>query len=165
MENSNSVDTPMTSELTQLTSNRPLMNDVEAKSYRRAVARVNYMAQYRCDLSSASKAMTQSMANPRRGDEMLVKRVIRYLRRYPRGVNHMDLQDGSNVLTVMTDSDWAGDINSRRSTSGGTVLRSNHVLCHWSKLQVTIALSSGEAEVNASVKGISEVIGVCELLK
>ena len=76
----------------------------------------------------------------------------------------MDFQDQSTALAVMTDSDWAGDINSRRSTSGGIVLRSNHVLCHWSKLQATIALSSGEAEVNASVKGISEVIGVYELL-
>ena len=81
MENSNSVDTPMTSELTQLTSNRPLMNEVEAKSYRRAVARVNYMAQDRCDLSAASKSMSQSMPCPKAGDEMLVKIVIIYLKR------------------------------------------------------------------------------------
>ena len=56
------------------------MNAHAATEYRRAVARVNYMAQDRCDLSSASKAMTQSMSNPRAGYDMLVKRVIRYLR-------------------------------------------------------------------------------------
>ena len=69
------------------------------------------------------------------------------------------------MLTVMTDSDWAGDINNRSSTSGGFSMRGNHVLYHWSKLQATIALSSGEAEVNASVKGIRELIGVHELMQ
>ena len=141
------------------------MNGNEAKQYRRAVARVNYMAQYRCGLSSASKAMTQSMANPRVGDEALVKRVIIYLRQYTKGINHMEYQERAEMLTVMTDSDWDGDITNRRSTSGGIIMRGNHVLCHWSKLQATIALSSGESEVNASVKGISALIGVHELMK
>ena len=40
-----------------------------------------------------------------------------------------------------------------------------HILQHWSKLQSTIALSSGEAELNASVKGASEGIGVWELMQ
>ena len=39
----------------------------------------------------------------------------------------------------------------------------SHVLQHWSKLQATIALPSGEAELNASVKGVSEALGIYEL--
>ena len=93
------------------------MHEVDAKRYRRAVARINYMSQDRCDLSSASKVLTQSMANPRAGDEALVKRVIRYLRRFPRSVNFMQFQEWPNKITVMIDSDWAGEITSRRSTS------------------------------------------------
>ena len=135
MDQSNSVETPMTPELTQFGENRPLMSDMEAQRYRRAVARVNYMSQDRYDLSSASKCMSQSMANPRVGDEMLIKRVIRYLRKYPRCINHMPFQDSGNPLRIMVDSDWAGDINNRRSTSGGLILLGKHVLCHWSKLQ------------------------------
>ena len=40
----------------------------------------------------------------------------------------------------------------------------NQLVCHWSKAQSTIALSSGEGEVNACVKGMSEGIGVYELI-
>ena len=36
----------------------------------------------------------------------------------------------------------------------------NHLLVHWSKMQANIALSSGEAELNSAVKGVSEIIGV-----
>ena len=39
----------------------------------------------------------------------------------------------------------------------------SHVLQHWSKQQATIALSSGEAELNSSVKGVSEALGIYEL--
>ena len=64
----------------------------------------------------------------------------------------------------MVDSDWAGDINTRKYTSGGMIFHGNHLICHWSKTQSTIALSSGEGEVNACVKGMSEGLGVFELI-
>ena len=38
------------------------------------------------------------------------------------------------------------------------------VLMHWSKMQSNVALSSAEAELNASVKGLSELIGVFNLI-
>ena len=37
-------------------------------------------------------------------------------------------------------------------------------LMHWSKMQSNVALSSAEAELNASVKGLSELIGVFNLI-
>ena len=54
---------------------------------------------------------------------------------------------------LYTDSDWAGDKETRRSTSGGCLMLGQHVISHWSKSQSNIALSSGEAELNAAVKG------------
>ena len=132
MEQSNGVDTPLTPELTQLTNNRPQMNKYEASEYRRAVARINYMSQDRCDLSSASRTMPQSMSDPRVGDEALVKRAIIYLRTYPRYVNYMGDQGDNGLVKVMVDSDWAGDINSRRSTSGGIIYLGQHLITHWS---------------------------------
>ena len=36
---------------------------------------------------------------------------------------------------------------------------------HWARSQATIALSSGEAELNASLKGGAELLGLNELLK
>ena len=56
----------------------------------------------------------------------------------------------------MTDSDWAGDELTRRSTSGGVVLNGTYTITWWCKLQARIALSSCEAELNASLKGAVE---------
>jgi hypothetical protein len=39
------------------------------------------------------------------------------------------------------------------------------LISHWRKTQATVVLSSGEAELNAIVKGCSEGIGVYELLR
>ena len=42
--------------------------------------------------------------------------------------------------------------------------RGCHLLAHWSRTQTTVALSSGEAELNAALKGGVELLGVKELL-
>ena len=39
------------------------------------------------------------------------------------------------------------------------------ILAHWSKSQSNIALSSAEAELNATVKGLSELIGLYNLIE
>ena len=68
-------------------------------------------------------------------------------------------------LDVWTDSDWAGDVETRKSCSGGSLQLGTSTIHHWSKLQANVALSSGEAELNSAVKGISEAIGPRELLR
>ena len=67
-------------------------------------------------------------------------------------------------LTVMTDSDWAGDAQRRKSMSGGVLLHGSAMISHWSKTQSNVSLSSGEAELNGAVKGISELLGVLGLV-
>ena len=43
-------------------------------------------------------------------------------------------------------------------------MRGSHVLGHWSRTQATVALSSGEAELNSALKGGCELLGLRELL-
>ena len=145
MTHANGVDTPLTNDLVNQSDNRPLMCSLEAKRYRRAVARINFMAQDRCDLSSAVKVMSQSMAAPREGYEGLVKRVIRYIKRYPRSFHEMKYQEFGGNLEIVIDSDWAGELTSRRSTSGGVILHGVHMITHGRKLQATVPRSIGEA--------------------
>ena len=125
------------------------------------------MAQDRPDLSSAAKSMSQHMARPREGVLNSVKRCVRYLKKYP--VSTMTIPRGmpedDNTLVVWTDSDWAGDVGSRRSTSGGIIEFRGAILSHWSKSQSNVALSSAEAELNATVKGLSELIGLYHLIE
>ena len=50
------------------------------------------------------------------------------------------------TLQVRVDSDWAGDLLGRKSTTGVIVRRGKHLLRHMSCLQTLVALSRGEAE-------------------
>ena len=136
------------------------MPKADATLFRRGVARIVYMSQDRMDLAFASKELARKMAQPKVGDEAALKRVIRYLHGRPRALYAYAWQEKPTALRVFTDSDWAGDIETRKSTSGGVILHGEHLLCHWSRTQATIALSSGEAELNASVKGASEALGL-----
>ena len=79
----------------------------------------------------------------------------------PRGVSPKT----KGELVTWTDSDWAGDVGSRRSTSGGFVTYRGAGLSQWSKMQSNIALSSGEAELDATVKGLSEMVGYYNFIK
>ena len=105
------------------------------------------------------------MAGPREGVLPAIKRVIRYLRRYPRCIIEIDSDQQVTELDVWTDSDWAGDVETRKPCSGGSLQLGTSTIHHWSKLQANVALSSGEAELNSAVKGISEAIGLRELLR
>ena len=49
-------------------------------------------------------------------------------------------------IEVYTDSDWAGDLKTRLSTSGGIPCFEKCVIRTWAKLQNMVALSSAEAE-------------------
>jgi hypothetical protein len=165
MENCNGLDNPMASKSKECLEERDPMNVDEAWRYRRAAARINYMAQDRADLGVAAKNLSQSMANPLAGDDAMIKRVLRYLKSYPVCITNFYFQNAGPPLVIMSDSDWAGNEETRKSTSGGLVRHGNHTITHWCKTQATIALSSGEAELNAIVKGCSEGIGVHELLR
>ena len=59
-----------------------------------------------------------------------------------------------------TDSDWAGCKVTRRSTTGIVVKLGEHLLCLSSRLQKSVPLSSGEAELSAPVGGLTDAIGI-----
>ena len=56
------------------------------------------------------------------------------------------------TLQVHVDTDWAGDLLGKTRT-GVIVRRGEHLLKHMSCLQTLIALSSGEAEYYALIRG------------
>lgn len=61
------------------------------------------------------------------------------------------------VLDCFSDSDWAGDLNQARSTSGKVIYLNGCVIEWSSQLQKTLALSSAEAEyisAGAATQGV-----------
>ena len=67
-------------------------------------------------------------------------------------------------VDVFSDTDWAGCKATRKSTSGGVACVGCGVVKSWSKTQGSIALSVGEAEYYALVKGAAEAIGMRSLM-
>ena len=163
LEECNGVATPVGQERDG--ENEVEMQNLEATKYRRGVARINYLAQDRPDLAVAANLLARSMAHPKVGDEIKLKRVIRYLKSHPRCRLSYEYQEPPRDICVLSDSDWAGDVKTRRSTSGMMILLGRHLLHFASRLQKTVALSSGEAELNAQVLGLTEGLGVSSLCR
>ena len=68
-----------------------------ATFYRRGAAKCNCIAQDRPDIAHASKELSRSLANPRIADEVKLKRLVRYLQKYPRCVLHYAWQEPTTV--------------------------------------------------------------------
>jgi hypothetical protein len=113
----------------------------------------------------AVKELCRGMSAPTVRDQDALKRLARYLLGRPRVVFHYAWQQAPACLDVYTDSDWAGCVKTRKSTTGGALMRGSHVLKTWSHTQATIALSSAEAELIAAVKGAAEGLAVRSLVQ
>jgi hypothetical protein len=130
-----------------------------ASLFRSFAARANYLAMDRPDLAQATKELCRRMSAPRAADLRALGRVARYVVGAPRVVYEYPWQH-AQVLRAFSDSDFAGCVSSRLSTSGGAALLGAHLLKHWASTQKKITLSSGEAELGAMVKGFSEILGL-----
>ena len=84
----------------------------------------------------------------------------RYLVKNKRCVLTYARQTSDETLQVHVDSDWAGDLLGRKSTTGVIVRRGKHLLRHMSCLQTLVALSSGEAEYYALIRGACTSLGI-----
>ena len=104
------------------------------------------------------------MSAPREGDMQRLKRFGRYLAQHPRLIQKFSKQSATKFLDVWVDTDFAGCLKTRKSTSGGVITIGDHVIKTWSNTQTTIALSSGEAEYYGMVKGGSVALGIRSML-
>ena len=89
-----------------------------------------------------------------------LKSLGRYLVKNKRCVLTYARQTSDETLQVHVDSDWAGDLLGRKSTTGVIVRRGKHLLRHMSCLQTLVALSSGEAEYYALIRGACTSLGI-----
>ena len=103
------------------------------------------------------------MARPTKHAWEALKRICRYLNRAPRLVYEFKQQEVSHV-DVYTDTDWAGCLRTRKSTSGGCVMLGQHAVKHWSSTQASVSLSSGEAEFAGVIRGAGHGLGYQALL-
>lgn len=140
-------------------SDQPLTGRDEHK-IRRLIAVSNYLSQDRADIGFAVKEAARQMSRPTDLTSRMVYRLARYLKDHPRRPQTFSWQWDPKGICAYTDSDWAGCERTRRSTSGGVIVRGRHVIKAWSRTQAGVALSSGEAELIAAIKGSTELLGL-----
>jgi hypothetical protein len=134
------------------------------KTYQQAIGSLTYAAICtRPDISAAVGVLSQFMSNPTSVHWTGVKRVLRYLRGT---TNYGLVYDGTSnsELVGFSDADWAGDVNTRRSTSGYAFQLGKATITWSSRRQATVAKSSTEAEYVALSAAASECIWLRRLV-
>ena len=107
--------------------------------YRALSARCNYLAQDRSDIRFAVKELSRKMSKPRVKDAEAMKRLGRYLLRAKRMVTVYGKQTWMKFIEGWRDSNYAGCLETRKSTSGGIIKIGSHILKGWSTTQAVIA--------------------------
>jgi len=147
------VSTPMDGRLP--VDNAPMdqeeRNFMAGKPYRALVGSLLYLLFTRPDVAYAVNQLTRHLQDPRQCHWTAAMRVLKYLR----GTVDLCLcfrrEDEGNPVTLVgyADADWAGDIASRRSTTGYVFLLCGAAVSWKTKLQTSVALSTCEAELMA----------------
>ena len=119
--------------------NSEKLTSAESTLYRSLVTKLANVAQDRIDIAEAVKCLTRHMKESRHMQEL--KKLGRYLVNNKKCVLTYARQTSDATLKVHVDSDWAGDLLGKKSTTGVVVRKGNRLLRHMSCLQTLVALS------------------------
>lgn len=107
--------------------------------------------------------VSRFLSNPSREHWNVIKWILRYLQ----GATYTRLCFGEDKPTLVGnfDSDMAGDINSRKSTSGYMIKFVRGVMAWHSRLQKCVALSTKQVEVIAITEARKELLWLKKFLQ
>ncbi|CAN6714288.1 unnamed protein product [Malus baccata var. baccata] len=131
--------------------------------YRSIVGALQYLTFTRPDIAHVVNVVCH-MTQPSDLHMHLVKRILRYLK----GTIHYGLQYTKSpdfLISAYSDSDWAADINTRRSITSYVVYIGANPISWQSKRQSTVSRSSTEAEYKALAHCAADVFWIRSLLK
>jgi ATP-binding cassette subfamily B (MDR/TAP) protein 1 len=168
MKNSKPVSTPLATHF-KLSAQQSPSTEKEKEAiknipYASAVGSLMYtMVCTRPDIAHAVGIVSRFLANPGKEHWEAVKWILRYLR----GTSKYSLcfGGGKPILDGYTDSDMAGDMDKRKSTSGYLFTFAGGAVSWQSKLQKCIALSTTEAEYIAATDASKELLWMKNFLK
>ena len=165
MEDCRPVACPLDPSLKLVESTPAEAEEAESIPYLEAIGCLTYLSTIsRPDISFAVSKLASFNKNPSVTHWNQAKRVIRYLK----GTPDFKLTfggRGSMLLDVSCDSDWGGDTKECRSTSGFVATLNGYPVTWMAKLQRKSALSTPEAEYNALIECLKEVLWMRPLLK
>ena len=140
----------------------------DVRLYQSVIGAVMYlMCCTRPDISFTVSALSQFSSNPAPDHVRALKHLLRYIKGTThygityQGAGHLNTPP---TLTGYCDSDWAGDLNDRRSITGYLFSLCGGPISWQSKKQKTIAQSSTEAEYMALAAATKEAVWLRMLL-
>jgi hypothetical protein len=121
-----------------------------------------YLTHTRPDLSFAVGLVSQFSQDPHESHWQAAKRILCYIQGTPMyGIHYTS---GIPHIVGYTDSDWAGDVDDRKSTSGFVFCLGSGPITWSCKKQHAHALSSTEAEYRAAVLASQEALWLRQLM-
>ena len=140
-------------------------DEVKKFPYREAVGSLLYLSnRTRPDISYAVGYCSRNLENPSKNDINNVKRIFRYLGGTKADGITYQKNEMDGVIEAYSDSDFAGDKQTRKSTTGYVVFYANGPINWCSRKQAVVALSSTEAEFIAAAETVKELLYLKSLL-
>jgi len=167
MQDSKSTSTPVESN-TKISKELGPLDDAERiemqnKPYRELIGGLIYLANAtRPDIAFAAATLSRFCSDPGKAHWNLGKRVLRYLKATPN--YSIEYKRSGEKLKAYTDSDWAGDVDDRKSCTGNLVMLAGGPISWKSKKQTSISLSTMEAEYAALCEMSKELVFLKRLL-
>lgn len=157
------VPTPMASDtLNQMVTNTGKASKEEILEYQSKMGSANYLSTHtRPDISFTCSVLSRFLVNPSKTHIDAANWLLRYIQ----GTVYMGIMYGGKALKEdtekgtlhgYTDSDYAGDVELRRSTSGYVFYFGGGAISFQSKRQSITALSTTEAEYYGMYKAVME---------
>lgn len=138
--------------------------EIDATMFRSLIGGLRYLVHTRPDIAYCVGIVSRYMERPTKLHLEAVKRIMRYVK----GTIHFGLvyseDSRNNVLNGYSDSDLAGLLDDRRSTSGMVFYLNESVVTWVSQKQHCVALSSCEAEFMAATAAACQAIWLRNVL-
>eukprot|EP00253_Pinus_taeda_P017055 PITA_17055 len=162
MQNSKAAVTPTVVglKLTKEDNNK----DFDPKLYKSKVGSLMYLTATRPDIMHAVSLISIFMERPKEIHWQEAKRILRYVN----GTKEFCILYSSSesfMLTGYTDSDWAGIVDDRKSTSGYVFHMRSGAISWASNKQSVLALSTAEAKCVATTVGACQAVWLRRVLR
>jgi hypothetical protein len=142
---------------------------IDSTYYKQMIGSLMYMTATRPDLTYVVSLISRFMEAPTELHYQVVRKILRYLKgTLDYGLFYKKKKSERHKLVGFSDSDYAGDVDDRKNTSGYVFLLNGATISLSSKKQTIVTLSTTEAEFIAAASCVCQGIwlrGILEEVK